>query len=318
MKAKEWFKDFGKGAVLGTGILPGVSVGTVGIIVGIYDKLLSAINDLRHHFGKAFLRLLPIALGCIIAAVILLIGQKFLYDSMQFEITALFAGFILGGLPVILFELRERKFSLADIARVAAGFVVAAGIGIMSVVADKYFGIDLLSAFLDPNANWWVYPVTFVVGFVAAVACILPGISGSMVLFIFGLYNPVVDLFIGNQSMFANHDRIGTGLLLTFILLVGVIAGLFTISKLMVGLMKKHHRGTFTVVMGFVLGSIIAMFVNNQIWNSYSKFQWWDYLIGAVLFLAAVIVLTILIVRNHKKILVESTAETSIKTSEKK
>jgi len=318
MKTKEWFTDFGKGAILGTGILPGVSVGTVGIIVGIYDKLLSTINDLRHHFGKAFLRLLPIALGCVIAAVILLVGQKFLYDSLQLEITALFAGFILGGLPVILYELREKKATAMDITRIVIGFLVAAGIGIMSVVADKYFGINLGDAFLNPNQNWWVYPVIFVVGFVAAAACILPGISGSMVLFIFGLYNPVVDLFIGNQSMFSNHDRIGTGLLLTFILLIGVIAGLFTISKIMVSLMEKHHRGTFTVVMGFVLGSIVSMFINNQIWNTYSKYQWWDYTAAIVLFLAGAVVLSFLIIHNQRRILVESTIDGPIEGNENK
>ena len=45
MKVKDWFLDFGRGAALGTGILPGVSVGTVGIIVNVYDKLLSPPSD---------------------------------------------------------------------------------------------------------------------------------------------------------------------------------------------------------------------------------------------------------------------------------
>jgi uncharacterized membrane protein len=92
MKAKDWFIDFGKGAALGTGILPGVSVGTVGIIVRIYEKLLSTINDLRKHFGKAFLTLLPIALGCIISAIFLLWGYSKIQPYAGFEVVALFAG----------------------------------------------------------------------------------------------------------------------------------------------------------------------------------------------------------------------------------
>ena len=66
MAAKEKWLDAAKGAALGTGILPGVSVGTVGLIVNVYDKLIDAIDGLRRQFGKAFLTLLPIALGCVV------------------------------------------------------------------------------------------------------------------------------------------------------------------------------------------------------------------------------------------------------------
>ncbi|OPZ37359.1 MAG: hypothetical protein BWY98_00156 [Tenericutes bacterium ADurb.BinA155] len=301
MKAKDWFLDFGKGAALGTGILPGVSVGTVGIIVGIYDKLLNTINDLRKHFGKAFLTLLPIALGCIIVAVFLLWGYDKVKPYAGFEIVALFAGAILGGIPVILYELKKGKPTKGDILRVVIGFIVAAGIGVLSVIAKIYWGFDLSGAFLNPNQNWWVYPVTFIVGFVAAVACILPGISGSMVLFICGLYDPVVGLYIGADSMFKNHDRVLTGLILTLVLLVGVVIGLFVVSKAMTKLMEKHHQGTFTVVLGFVLGSIVSMFVNNQIWESYGVLEWWHYLLGGIAFLVAAVLLFFLITHAHKK-----------------
>ena len=301
MKAKDWFIDFGKGAALGTGVLPGVSVGTVGIIVGIYDKLLKTINDLRKHFGKAFLTLLPIALGCIIVAIFLLWGYDKVKPYAGFEIIALFAGAIIGGLPVIFYELKSGKPTKGDILRVIVGFIVAAGIGVLSVVAKTYWGFDLSGAFLNPNQNWWVYPVTFVVGFVAAVACIIPGISGSMVLFICGLYDPVVGLYIGSDSMFKNHDRVATGLILTLVLLVGVVIGLFVISKAMTKLMEKHHQGTFTVVLGFVLGSVVSMVVNNQIWDTYSSTAWWHYVLGAVAFLAAALLLLFLIIRAHKK-----------------
>ena len=78
MKAKDWFSDFGRGATLGTGILPGVSVGTVGFIVNVYNKLIDSIDGLRHRktFRQSFLALLPIALGCIAAVVLLLLFWK--------------------------------------------------------------------------------------------------------------------------------------------------------------------------------------------------------------------------------------------------
>jgi putative membrane protein len=214
MKVKDWFLDFGRGAALGTGILPGVSVGTVGIIVNVYDKLLNSISGLLKKFWVSFLALLPIALGTIISAVILLWGYSHLKDYAPFEIIALLAGLILGGLPIIVKEIPWKELKAADFVRISVGFVIAAGIGIVSALAGKFNWFDFGAAFMAPNENPYIYVVTFFIGFVAAVACLLPGISGSMVLFIFGLYNPVVALYSGPDSMIHNHERIGTGIIL--------------------------------------------------------------------------------------------------------
>ena len=284
MKRKDWFLDLGRGAALGTGILPGVSVGTVGLIVKVYDKLLASISGLTKHFGKAFKALLPIALGTIVSAVVLLFGYSRLKNYIPFEIIALLAGLIIGGLPVIVKKVDWKAMALADWLRLCGGFVLAAGIGVISVLAYKNSWFDFGAAFLAPNENPWIYPVTFLVGFVAAVACLLPGISGSMVLFIFGLYDPVVGLYTGPASMLRNHERVGTGLLLTLVLFVGIVVGLVSFSKVMGRLMERHHQGTFTLVLGFILGSTVSMFVNNNLWPYYeSGAAWWHYLLGGVL-----------------------------------
>ncbi|MBO4541304.1 MAG: DUF368 domain-containing protein, partial [Bacilli bacterium] len=281
MKVKDWFLEFGRGAALGTGILPGVSVGTVGLIVKVYDRLLEAISGLTKHFGKAFKTLLPIALGCIVSALLLLFGYSRLKNFIPFEIIALMAGLILGGAPIIVKQIDWKAISIADVIRMILGFVFAAGIGIVAVIASKNNWFDVGEAFLDPNNNIWVYFLTFFVGVITAVACLLPGISGSMVLFIFGLYNPVVGLYSGENSMLRNHDRIGTGLILTAILFVGVVVGLLAFAKIMRNLEERHHQGTFTLVLGFVAGSLISMFVNHEIWAYYeSGAGWYHYLIG--------------------------------------
>ena len=299
MNAKDWLLDFSRGAALGTGILPGVSVGTVGLIVKIYDKLLDAISGLTKHFGKAFMTLLPIALGTLISAALLLFGYSRLKDYIPFEIVALMAGLILGGVPIIVKEVDWKAISPLDILRMSLGFIFAAGIGIVAVIASKNNWFNVGEAFLDPNHNIWVYFVTFFVGIVTAIACLLPGISGSMVLFIFGLYNPVVGLYTGPDSMIHNHDRIGTGLILTAVLFVGVVIGLVGFAKIMRRLEEKHHQGTFTLVLGFVGGSLISMFVNHEIWAYYqSGAGWYHYLIGGVLFVAGVLLLLFLLKKS--------------------
>ena len=299
MNAKDWFLEFSRGAALGTGILPGVSVGTVGLIVKVYDRLLEAISGLTKHFWKSVKALLPIALGCIAAALLLLFGYSRLKAYIPFEIIALMAGLILGGAPIIVKKINWKAISVGDILRIVLGFLFAAGIGVMAVIASKNNWFNVGDAFLDPNHNIWVYFLTFFVGIVTAVACLLPGISGSMVLFIFGLYNPVIGLYSGENSMIHNHDRIGTGLILTLILFVGVVIGLLGFAKIMRKLEEKHHQGTFTLVLGFVSGSLVSMFVNHEMWAYYeSNAGWYHYLIGGALFVAGAILLFYLLKRS--------------------
>ena len=299
MKVKDWFLEFARGAALGTGILPGVSVGTVGLIVKVYDRLLEAISGLTKHFWKAFKALLPIALGCVVAALLLLFGYSRLKAYIPFEIIALMGGLILGGTPIIVKKIDWKAISAGDIVRMALGFLFAAGIGIVAVIASKNNWFDVGAAFLDPNNNIWVYFLTFFVGIITAVACLLPGISGSMVLFIFGLYNPVIGLYTGENSMLHNHDRVGTGLILTAILFVGVVLGLVGFAKIMRGLEEKHHQGTFTLVLGFVGGSMVSMFVNHEMWAYYeSGAGWYHYVIGGILFVVGCIGLFFLLKKS--------------------
>jgi putative membrane protein len=307
MKVKDWFLDFGRGAALGTGILPGVSVGTVGIIVNVYDKLLNSISGLLKKFWVSFLALLPIALGTVISAVILLWGYSHLKDYAPFEIIALLAGLILGGLPIIVKEIPWKELKAADFVRISVGFVIAAGIGIVSALAGKFNWFDFGAAFMAPNENPYIYVVTFFIGFVAAVACLLPGISGSMVLFIFGLYNPVVALYSGPDSMIHNHERVGTGIILTLILFVGVVVGLIAFAKIMHNLMEKHHQGTFTTVFGLILGSFVSMFINKDTLPYYEGGNpWWHYVLGAALLICGCVLMLFLV---KKKMSAQKAAE---------
>lgn len=306
MKGKEFALDLARGASLGTGILPGVSVGTVSIIVGAYDKLIGSIANLRKEFVKSFLTLLPLALGTIISAIILLVfWQKVASLYFPFVIVAALAGFVIGGLPIILKELKGSKITFSGILRIILGTLLAAGIGIMSYLAAAgVFGnLSFEGAFLDPFDNAWIFPLVFVVGFIAAVACLIPGISGSMVVFIFGLYQPIVDLYIsreGHPSIFHDTARLGSGLLLTLTIFVGAVLGLIIVSKAMKVLLEKHHLGTFQTVLGFVIGSLVAMFVNNQMYDVYHNpmvNQWWQFLVGGIA-LVAMAILTFILIRR--------------------
>lgn len=302
MKRKQWWVDFLKGASLGLGMIPGVSAGTMAVVVGIFDKMIDALASFRSQIKKSVQILLPIILGLLLGCAAILIAVHFGYSSAPFAITCLFAGLILGSLPTITKELRNQKINLKAVLLVLSGFIVASGLGVLSACAALFWNFKLDDLFLHPT--WWIYLLTFVSGIIAAVACVIPGISGAMILFLFGLYTPIVNLFLDkSHSMFVDHSRLGSGILLTLCLLIGALVGLVIVSKAMKTLLEKKRVATFEVVLGFVLGSIVSMFVSNNMvvvpdgapsYWIYATTPVWEWFVGPVLLIVATVVFSLL------------------------
>ena len=222
MKIKNWFLDVLKGGSLGLGMIPGVSAGTMALIVGIYDRLIGGIANLRKEFKKSLISLIPIGIGAVMSAIICMLGVNYGLDYAPFAIISLFAGLIIGSLPVITKEIKGVKITFKPILIVAIGAVFAAGIGILSAVAKLNSWGNFEAAFAA--GEWWVYIGVFVAGFIAAMACIIPGISGAMLLFVAGLYDPCVHIYVGANSIFHNSDRLVSGIFLTLSLFLGILA----------------------------------------------------------------------------------------------
>ena len=136
-----------------------------------------------------------------------------------------------------------------------------------------------------------------------------------MVLFIFGLYTPVVGLFISTRdengevidpsifSDMSNKSYFWGGLLITLVLLLGMLAGFILISKAMKMLIENNERGTFTMVIGFVLGSLVSMFFNNDTYMIYTNpklNQPWQFILGGILFLIVGAAMLFLVFRKTK------------------
>lgn len=306
MKTKNFFLEIARGTSMGLGAIPGVSAGTMAIVVGIYDRMISAISNLRKDFKNSFFTLLPLFIGAAISAAVLFVAVKFSYQYAPFAIACVFAAFTLGSMPIITKEVKGKPFKSSWIILCVVSFLVAAGVGAFSVVARVLWNFSLQTAF--DNREIWVYFAVFAAGFVAAMACIIPGISGAMILYIAGLYNPVINLFMGEHAMWKGNGLV-TGILLTVLLLLGVLFGVLVTGKGMEKLLEKHRQATFYVVIGFVLGSVVSMFINQEIWPYYYGaglaegsssmiIQGWQYGVGAVA-LVALTILTLYVIKKH-------------------
>ena len=305
MKVKNWFRSVLAGVGIGVAAaVPGVSGGTIAVILKVYDKLLEAIGDLFKHFVKSFLFLLPIMLGIILGIIPCIILFHYAFSGLLFAIVCLFAGLIIGSFPGIFDEVKEEKPSKLCIFICIITGLVAVGIGVASaLLGDK---IDISNWFINPE--WWFFLLLIPVGALASTALVVPGISGSMILLVLGFYTPLLE-----RATFALQHIGGENfwiiILELFCFGVGVIIGFFTIAKFMSFLLKKWRIKTFWGIIGFILGSTIALFFNHDMYAYYQVWAaggqgylpMWAEMIVAFILLAGGIVLSYLLVRYNRK-----------------
>ena len=264
MKKNNFFRFFLSGMGIGAGAaIPGVSGGTIAVIFKVFDKIIWAVSNLFKKFKEAIFILLPVVLGAVLAAVPCLILFKVALDGFVFGIVSLFAGFIIGSFPSITSEVKGVKIVPKHIILLIIALLFALAIGVCSVLfSDK---INLEEHFEDPE--WWFYLVLIPVGMIASTAFIVPGISGSMILLVLGFYKPLLDSLSEYIKDFPNHVVEIFGFVGA--LAVGAIIGILTISKFLRYLLDKHHDSTFFVIIGFIIGSTISLFINNDIYQYY-------------------------------------------------
>ncbi len=245
MKVKDFFKKFGIGAVIGAAmIIPGVSGGTIAVLCNIYDKLISAISDLRKDFKNSFMFLLPIALGAICAIAAIFYPLKLLFEVAPFPTVMLFLGLMMGGVPKLFKDGSKNGFKKINVLSLIIPLAAVVGICFIPSLGEANLSVSM---------PVWGYFLLILVGAVASCALVVPGVSGSMLLMIFGYYNAILDTVSALKTDF------GHSLLVLALFAAGIIIGFFSIAKLMKFLLKKFPRGTFWAIFGFVIGSLPAI-----------------------------------------------------------
>ena len=257
-------------AGMGIGIgaaIPGVSGAAIAVMLKVYEDIINAVNDFRKHFGYSIKVLIPILLGIIIAVIPCIILFKLAFQYLMFVLICMFCGFLVGSLPSVINEVKGVKPSKKQIIILVLAAIFVILLGILSIICGD--SINLTTTFdLMP---WWLYLVLIPVGILAAVALTVPGLSGSLILLIIGFYRPLIDhattwgkeIFSGNFS----HTGMLFGMIGCFA--IGCIIGVVLISKLMVKLIAKYHDTTFFGIIGFIIGSIVVLFLNYEIFNYY-------------------------------------------------
>lgn len=242
--------NIGRGFLMGAAdVVPGVSGGTIALVLGIYRRLVASIKTgssglgailrldvaaIRRHLGAVEWRLvIPLVVG-IGLAVLLLAGilERQLQDR-PVQMAALFLGLV-GGSVVVAWRLLERRDGLRLAILAAVGIGVFLLLGIREGTSD-----DAVGQLADPAM--WAF---FGAGAVAIWAMILPGISGSFILVILGMYGPVLSAV--NARDFA----------LLGVFVAGTVIGLALFSQLLHWLLATHYDSVMAGLVGLMLGSL--------------------------------------------------------------
>ena len=258
-KAKEVLKDGVVGAGIGCAVIvPGISGGTIALVSGAFKKIVSAVDGLFSKlFWRNFLILIPFGIGAVLAVAALYFPITLAFEYCMLAIVCLFAGFMIGSVPSVTDKLKGQMPNKKEITFGVCGFVIVVLFGVLSLL----FNLNTTVQQTFDNNNWYLYPILLLVGIISSTGLIVPGFSGSMLLMVIGFYDKILNLVkqIGTNP--------GLAILRLFTFAVGVLLGFVLFSKLMKKLFEKYPRVTNFVVLGFLVGSIIAIYVNDQMFD---------------------------------------------------
>lgn len=292
-KVKESLKDGAVGAGIGCAVIvPGISGGTIALVTGAFKKIVTAVDKLFSKlFWKNLAILIPFGIGAVLAIAALYFPITLAFEHCMLAIVCLFAGFMVGSVPSVTDKIKDKKPNCTEILFCVAGFILVVLFGVLSLL------FNLNSAVLETfnNNPWYLYPILLFVGIISSTGLIVPGFSGSMLLMVIGFYDKILNLVKQIPS------QPGWSILRLFTFAVGVLLGFVLFSKLMKKLFEKHPRIANFVVLGFLVGSIIAIYVNDQMFDYLkSSLGTLDYVLSPI-FLIVGFVISYLIVRYERK-----------------
>ena len=247
---KEKLILFIKGIVLGVAfVIPGVSGGTLAVLMGIYEELIEAASNFYKSiadFKKYIMYLLPIGLGAVFSVAVFAKLIKFGLEKSPIITILIFLGMIIGGIPALVRNVKGTKTNLKDMTLMLVGLII--------VISMLIFHKSNTNVVLT-NMSIKGYITLFLVGAIAAVTMVVPGISGSFTLMLIGYYEPILNL-VNDITSFKN---LGPNLILIFTFMLGVFIGIIFISKIIEWCLKHYKRETYYAIIGFVLSSIISV-----------------------------------------------------------
>lgn len=239
----EYLRYFLCGLVFGTAnVIPGVSGGTMLVVFGIFDRLTEAISGIKKIF-RNFWFLFTFALGAGGGIILSAFVISSLFANFGVQTNMFFIGLILGGVPLI-YRIGTSEKRVKPLC--AVPFVIAMAVVIGLTVLEK---LDVFKLAPDVVTGFdIVISLKLVVcAAIAAVTMIIPGISGSFVMMLLGVYETIIGAIKDMNFYVIVPFAIGA--------VIGIIGG----AKLISMLIERNKLMVYSALMGLVVGSVYAI-----------------------------------------------------------
>ena len=241
-------------------VIPGVSGGTMAVVFGVYERLIGILSDPIRGIKKEWKFLAAFGLGA--ALGILAFGKimNWVLERYPAQAAMFFIGVILGSLPMLLrsaFMPGGKGSKIQISASTAIAFLIGFAIMIPMIAAgntgEAKEAAKAGAALGSVNAGQALLMLVY--GAIASATMIIPGISGSFVMLLLGVYGKIIAAVAALTT-----SQIGSAVILLLPFGIGVVLGLVFCSRLIKFLLKKYPAITYAAILGFVIGSIGCVF----------------------------------------------------------
>lgn len=280
---KEWILNFINGFCMALAdSVPGVSGGTVAFILGFYDKFIGSLDGLfrgkMEEKKSALLFLIKLGIGWVCGFIIAALVLGSIFNKQIYNISSLFIGFIIFAIPIVIYEEREAlKKNYLNVIFALIGIVFVVAITLLNPASGQGISVHV------DNLSIGLIAYVFFAAMIAISAMVLPGISGSTLLLIFGLYVPIMsavkEFLHMNFSYFPILCVFGLGVITGIVLFVGLIRKA----------LENFRPQTIYVIIGMMIGSLFSIVMGPttlevpQAAMSFNTFNILFFIIGGVI-----------------------------------
>ncbi len=234
-----FLKNIIYGIILGvSNIIPGVSGGTIAVVLNIYDKIIPSISSFS-SIKKNFYFLMSLGIGCITGIFLFSSIINYFLNNNLLSTNMLFIGIIIGSIPMIYMKCKSKFFNIKNI--------LIFSFFLLLMIIMSIFSISDIKEEVIQNINFQISLKILLVSIISSICMIIPGISGSFIILLFGLYSTIIMAI--NQMNIIVLSLVCTGVF------IGIIFG----AKLIKYLLKNFMESTYSAILGLVIGSIFSM-----------------------------------------------------------
>ncbi len=227
---------FIKGIIIGIGkIIPGVSGAMLSISLGVYEQLISSMANIFKDTRKNIKFLLIIGSAIILSIILSSNIIMYCLDNYYLPTMLLFIGMIIGCIPEIV-KMAKKKVTRKNVILMLIPFIILL---LLNVLSKNSF-------YIHPN-----FFNLILIGIIEALTMIIPGVSGSAILMMLGVY----EIIINSLTSFNHLDT-----LIPFV--IGIALGVILLSKILNNLFKKYNISCYYVILGFTIATIFILLGN--------------------------------------------------------